>query len=85
MQVELLTDEEKREWKDMQKCYHAIQKAREIRKSSLPKRGLNIDGTARVGASHTSIPMEMWEALQPVIEEGLYDDPRVQPDEEQEF
>ena len=74
MRIELLTDEEKREWEDMQKCYRAIQKAREIRKSSLPRLGYNIDGSAREGASHTHIPMEMWEVLKPVIEKGLYDD-----------
>ena len=74
MRVELMTASEKREWQDMQQCYRAIKKAREIRKSSLPRHGYNIDGSAREGASHTHIPMEMWEVLQPVIEKGLWDD-----------
>ena len=47
---------------DMQKCYEAIKKAREIRYAPRHK---HRRGT---GASHTHIPMAMWEVLQEVIE-----------------
>ena len=53
---------EERERQDMQKCYEAIKKAREIRYAPRHK---HRRGT---GASHTHIPMAMWEVLQEVIE-----------------
>ena len=46
---------------DMKACYEAIKKAREIRKKPVQNRAN--------GVTYTSIPMEMWEVLQPLIEQ----------------
>ena len=51
-----------RELQDMQKCYEAIKKAREIRYTPQHKHRRS------TGASHTHIPMAMWEVLKEVIE-----------------
>ena len=53
---------EEKERQDMQKCYEAIKKAREIRYAPQHKYRRS------TGASHTHIPMAMWEVLQEVIE-----------------
>ena len=60
MKVILLSEEEKQEYVDMQLCYKAIKAAREILRSPVKRR---VDGV-----TYTSIPMAMWEVLQPVIE-----------------
>ena len=59
---------EEKERQDMQKCYEAIKQARRIYRYEPSGRGYNLDGTKREGATHTHIPMEMWEVLQEVIE-----------------
>ena len=60
MKVILLSEKDKQEFDDMQACYEAIKKARIIRKQPVVRR--------KEGATYTNIPMEMWEVLQPVIE-----------------
>lgn len=62
MRIELMSEAEKKEWEDMRKCYRAIQKAREIRYAPKHKHRRS------EGASHTHIPMAMWEVLKEVIE-----------------
>ena len=57
-----LTHPKEREWyNDMEACYKAIKKCREIRKNPVKAK----EG----GVTHTMIPIEMWEALKPVIDE----------------
>lgn len=46
---------------DMRACYEAIKKARTIRQKPVQYRA--------DGVTYTHIPMEMWEVLQPVIEQ----------------
>ena len=60
MKVTLLSEDEKQEFEDMQSCYKAIKQARLIRSNPVKVR--------KDGATHTMIPMSMWEVLQPVIE-----------------
>ena len=60
MRVTLSSEEEKREYMDMQACYKAIKQARIMRNQSVIRR--------KDGVTYTYIPMVMWEVLQPVIE-----------------
>ena len=60
MKVTLQSEQEKVEFEDMQACYKAIKRARVIRNQPAVQR--------KDGVTYTSIPMSMWEVLQPVIE-----------------